>query len=205
VDKSYPNGRQGPGRIFKNKNQVTMSLRTIFKMEISKIFPPKRRPAKKRRHFKDFFKITPAGTITGASGNDPAGIATYTQVGALTGFSQLWLIFFTIPMLIEIEEMSARIGVVTKKGLSHVLKKHYGFWPAMTATIILLVCNIATIGADIAGMAAVLELLTGVSWLVFMIPITVILGYLLVKEKFHIIFQKNSTSANTTIRGRPKC
>lgn len=148
-----------------------------------KLFPH-RRSAKKRRHLKDYFKISKAGVITGAADNDPSGIVTYTQVGALTRFSQLWLMLLTIPMLIEIEEMSARVGVVTKHGLNSNIKKHFGLKVALSAGLIVLICNIATIGADIAGMAAVSGLLTGISWIYFIIPIALILGYVLVKENF---------------------
>lgn len=142
---------------------------------------------KKRRHLKDYFKITPAGTITGAADNDPSGIATYTQVGALTKFSQLWLMLLTIPMLVEVEEMSARIGVVAKKGLARVIKDNYGFRAALLVSLVLLVCNITTLGADIAGMAAALGLLTKIPWYWFIIPIALILGFLLIKENFKFV------------------
>lgn len=143
-----------------------------------------RRSHKRRRHIRDYFRIAPSGVITGAADNDPSGIVTYTQVGALTRFSQLWLMLLTIPMLIEVEEMSARIGVVTKHGLNSNLKKHFGLPLALLSALIILICNVATIGADIAGMAAVSELLTGISWFYFILPIAFILGYLLVKENF---------------------
>lgn len=142
---------------------------------------------KKRRHIRDYFRITQAGTITGAADNDPSGIATYTQIGALTRFSQLWLMIFTIPMLIEVEEMSARVGVVVKKGLAQVIKEHYGVVLALFASTILLICNVATIGADLAGMAAALELLTGISWLVFITPITLFISYFLLTKNYHYV------------------
>ncbi len=142
---------------------------------------------KKRRHVGDYFKITQAGTITGAADNDPSGIATYTQIGALTRFSQLWLMILTIPMLIEVEEMSARVGVVVKKGLAHVIKEYYGMIFAVLASIILLICNVATIGADLAGMAAALDLLTGISWYLYIIPITIFISYFLVTKNYHYV------------------
>ncbi len=142
---------------------------------------------KKRRHLRDYFKITQAGTITGAADNDPSGITTYTQIGALTRFSQLWLMILTIPMLIEVEEMSARVGVVVKKGLAQVIKEYYGTILASLASVILLACNITTIGADLAGMAAALELLTGIPWHIYLIPITLIISFFLVTKNYHYI------------------
>jgi len=125
--------------------------------------------------------------ITGAADNDPSGIVTYTQIGALTKFSQLWLMLFTIPMLIEIEEMSARVGVVTKRGLAQLMKEHYGFKLALGASLVLLVCNIATIGADIAGMAAVLGLLTHLPFMWFLLPVALLLSLLLAKENYKVV------------------
>lgn len=146
--------------------------------------PRTRRQFKWRRHIKDYFTLAKNGVITGAADNDPSGIVTYTQVGALTRFGQLWLMFLTIPMLIVVEDMSARVGAITKKGLNRVIEDHYGRSIAWFAMGLVVVCNTATLGADMAGMAAVLELFTGISFLWFLVPIGALILYMLVKESY---------------------
>ena len=146
--------------------------------------PRTRRQFKRRRHIKDYFTLAKNGVITGAADNDPSGIVTYTQVGALTRFGQLWLMFLTIPMLIVVEDMSARVGAITKKGLNRVIEDHYGRSIAWFAMGLVVVCNTATLGADMAGMAAVLELFTGISFLWFLVPIGALILYMLVRESY---------------------
>ena len=119
-------------------------------------------PHFKRRSVKDYFRILGPGVITGAADNDPSGIVTYLSVGAIAGLSQLWLMLVTIPMLIVTEEMSARVGVVTKKGLNKILFSEFGFKITFLATLVLVVCNVFTIGADVAAMAEVSGVLFGI-------------------------------------------
>lgn len=141
-------------------------------------------PYRRRRSLKDYFWKAKGGVISGAADNDPAGIATYSQVGASTGFSLLWLAVITTPMLIAVEEMSARVGVVLKKGLNTVIKEKFGFGWAIFAAVILSVCNLATLSADLAGMSAVLEMLTGISWHWFILPMAIGILYFLVKGSY---------------------
>ena len=98
------------------------------------------------------------GVITGGADNDPAGIVTYTTVGALYGYALLWVLFICTPLMIVIQEMASRLALVKKKGLSTIIKEHYGKRTATITMLLLSIVNIATIGADIAGMAAVLGL-----------------------------------------------
>ncbi|GAH07806.1 unnamed protein product, partial [marine sediment metagenome] len=93
---------------------------------------------KKRRSIKDYFSFSKSGIITGAADNDPAGIITYTQVGAFAGTSLLWLPIVTFPMLAVLEEISARIGVVTKKGLNRVIAENFGQKIAIAVALILI-------------------------------------------------------------------
>ena len=124
------------------------------------------------------------GFITGASDNDPAGITTYAVAGAQTGFSQLWLFWLMTPLLINIQAMCARISDVTKKGLATVVEDHYGRKIAIFSMVILVVCNILTIGANLAGMAAVLNLITGVNLIVFVPFIVLFLWFILLFESY---------------------
>src|SRR3989338_5717750 len=99
------------------------------------------------------------GLITGAADDDPAGIATYAIAGTKLGFSSLWTAFFTFPLMTAIQEMCARIGVITKLGLAGVLKKHYPFIILIFVALLMVSSNIFNIGADISGMSAASNLI----------------------------------------------
>mgnify|MGYP000731246740 CR=1 FL=1 len=99
------------------------------------------------------------GVITGASDDDPSGIGTYSQTGAGYGTAFLWLSPATIPLMVLIQEMCARIGLVTGRGLASNIRRHVGrFWLGLAA-VLLLSANIFNIGADLSAMAASFKLL----------------------------------------------
>ena len=98
------------------------------------------------------------GIITGASDADPSGIATYSQAGAQFGFGLLWLVLILYPMITAVQEMCARIGLVTGSGLSAVIKQKYSRKIVFPITILLLIANTVNIGADIGAMAASIRL-----------------------------------------------
>ena len=75
--------------------------------------------------FVRFWKKLGPGLITGASDDDPSGIATYSQAGAMFGLSTLWTALLSYPLMVAVQEMCARIGIVTRKGLTGVLKRYY--------------------------------------------------------------------------------
>jgi len=128
-------------------------------------------------------KATP-GIITGAADNDPAGITTYSMSGALFGFSQLWVMVLAAPMSIAVLSMCARIGNLQKQGLTKVMLQHFPKWVAIGAVIILLISNITTIGADILAVAASFELLSGIKFTYWVIPITIFIWYFLVFSSY---------------------
>lgn len=106
-----------------------------------------------------FWRLLGPGLVTGASDDDPSGIATYSQAGAGWGLSTLWTALIAFPLMAAIQQMCARIGLVTKQGLTGTLKKHY---PKPVLYLMLLFsfpAIILNIGADIAGMGAVGNLL----------------------------------------------
>ena len=106
-----------------------------------------------------FWKLLGPGLVTGASDDDPSGIATYSQAGAGWGLSTLWTALIAFPLMAAIQQMCARIGLVTNQGLTGTLKKHY---PKPVLYLMLLFsfpAIILNIGADIAGMGAVGNLL----------------------------------------------
>jgi Mn2+/Fe2+ NRAMP family transporter len=98
------------------------------------------------------------GIITGASDADPSGIATYSQAGAQFGFGMAWLVLVLYPMMIAVQEMCARVGLVTGSGLAAVIKQKYSARIVFPITILLLIANTINIGTDIGAMAASIRL-----------------------------------------------
>ena len=108
---------------------------------------------------KRFWKTIGPGLVTGASDDDPSGIATYSQAGAQFGLMTLWTTIITIPLMAAIQQMCARIGLVTSQGLTGTLKKHYSKPVLYVMLLFSTPAIIMNIGADIAGMGAVGNLL----------------------------------------------
>jgi NRAMP (natural resistance-associated macrophage protein)-like metal ion transporter len=98
------------------------------------------------------------GIITGASDADPSGIATYAQAGAQFGFGMAWLVLFLYPMMTAVQEMCARIGLVTGSGLAAVIKQKYSRKIIFPLTSLLLIANMINIGTDIGAIAASIRL-----------------------------------------------
>jgi NRAMP (natural resistance-associated macrophage protein)-like metal ion transporter len=128
-----------------------------------------------------FWKILGPGLITGASDDDPSGIATYSQAGASFGLSTLWTGLIAFPLMASIQQMCAKIGLVTSLGLTGALKKNY---PRPILYIMLLFsfpAIVMNIGADIAGMGAVGNLLfPSIDATFFSVVFTVILLILII-------------------------
>jgi len=101
------------------------------------------------------------GLITGASDDDPSGIATYSQAGAQFGFDLGWTLLFTWPLMCAIQEISARIGRVTGRGLAGNLRSHYPSGVLYAIVGLLFVANTINLGADLGAMAAALQLVIG--------------------------------------------
>lgn len=124
---------------------------------------------------KKFLKILGPGFITGASDDDPSGIATYAQTGAIFGFTQLWTALFTFPLMTSVQEMCGRIGLVTGHGLAGVIKRHYSKSMLYTAVTLLLIANTINIGANLGAMAASASLLIDLPFVFWLIIMTVII------------------------------
>jgi NRAMP (natural resistance-associated macrophage protein)-like metal ion transporter len=105
------------------------------------------------------WKLLGPGLITGASDDDPSGIATYSQAGAQFGLSTLWTALLTFPLMASIQEMCARIGMVTSQGLTGTLKANYPKSILYLMVLFSFPAIVLNIGADIAGMGAVANLL----------------------------------------------
>ncbi len=101
------------------------------------------------------------GLITGAADDDPSGIATYSQAGAQFGYSMLWTVVFTLPLMVAIQIVSARIGYVTRRGLAANIKAGFVREVLLAVVGMLLLANTLNVAADIAAMAEALRLLVG--------------------------------------------
>lgn len=109
-----------------------------------------------------FFAELGPGLITGAADDDPSGISTYSVAGAAFGFSQLWTALFSFPLMAAVQLMCARLGMVTGRGLAGVIRHRYPRWVLWGACLLLVVANTVNIAADLGGMAAAMEMMTGV-------------------------------------------
>ena len=100
------------------------------------------------------------GLITGASDDDPSGIATYSQAGAQFGYAMGWTLLLTYPLMCAIQLISAHVGRVTGHGLAGIMRRHYPNWLLCSLVGLLVVANTINLGADLGAMAAALHLLT---------------------------------------------
>jgi len=116
---------------------------------------------------KRLFQVLGPGLITGASDDDPSGIATYSQAGAQFGFNTGWTLLVSWPLMCAVQEISARIGRVTGRGLAANVQQHYPNGVVGVIVTLLLVANTINIGADLGAMAAALKLVTGGPELIF--------------------------------------
>jgi Mn2+/Fe2+ NRAMP family transporter len=106
-------------------------------------------------------EIMGLGLITGASDDDPSGIAAYSQVGAQFGYGLAWTLVFSYPLMAAIQEISARIGRVTGCGIAGNLREYHPAWLLRGIVALLLLANVINIGADLGAMGAALKLLIG--------------------------------------------
>ncbi|MDQ2935071.1 MAG: divalent metal cation transporter [Chloroflexota bacterium] len=115
--------------------------------------------AGERNPIRRFLKILGPGFISGAADDDPSGIGTYATAGASLGFATLWTALLTFPLMAAVQFVCAKIGMVTGKGLAGVLRQHYPRWLLYAAVVALFVANTINVGADLAAVAAAINLL----------------------------------------------
>src|SRR5476649_636433 len=106
---------------------------------------------------KDYWYLLGPGLTTGASDDDPSGIATYSQTGAQYGFQLLWMSAWTFPLMAVIQEMCARIGLVTGRGLAGNIRVFFPKRVLYVCTLLLFAANALNIGADIGAMAKAIQ------------------------------------------------
>ena len=125
------------------------------------------------RKFAIFFSILGPGIITACADNDAGGITTYSVAGAHFGYSLLWVLLITTFCLAVVQEMCARMGAVTGKGLSDLIRENFGLRWTFFAMTVLLVANLFTLIADFAGIAASMEIFGIHKW--FSVPVMILI------------------------------
>ena len=145
---------------------------------------------KNSNNFFRFWKVLGPGLVTGASDDDPSGIATYSQAGAAYGLTTLWTALITFPLMASMQEMCARIGLVTSRGLAGTIKSNYSKPVLYLMLLFSFPAIVMNIGADIAGMGAVGNpLLPSVKAIYFSIGFTIILLIVIVYLPYQKIAQ----------------
>jgi NRAMP (natural resistance-associated macrophage protein)-like metal ion transporter len=124
---------------------------------------------------KRFFKLLGPGLITGASDDDPSGIATYSIAGASLGFATLWTAIVTLPLMAVVQFVCAKIALVTGRGLAGVLRHHYSRKLLYPAVLCLVIANTINAGTDIGAIAAAINLIIPIPITLMIIPIGLII------------------------------
>lgn len=127
------------------------------------------------------------GVLGGMAGNDSSAVTTYAVNGATNGYSQLWLLLLATPLYQAVQYACAKIGRITQKGLTDILREHYGQKIATPASLTLVVANTTLIAADLVAIGTGIQLLTGIAWEWFVVPVAVGLWYLIVYQSFGAI------------------
>jgi NRAMP (natural resistance-associated macrophage protein)-like metal ion transporter len=124
------------------------------------------------------------GLITGASDDDPSGIATYSQAGAQLGFAIGWTMLFSYPLMAVIQEISGRIGRVTGRGIAGNISKYYPNWLLQLIVLLLFIANMINIGADLGAMGEAVGLLIGGPHLLYVVLFGVFCAALQIRMKY---------------------
>jgi NRAMP (natural resistance-associated macrophage protein)-like metal ion transporter len=124
-------------------------------------------PPPKQNRVELFFAGLGPGLITGCADDDPSGISTYSMTGAMFGYGLLWTALISFPLMLSVQLMCGRLGMVTGRGLAGVVRRRYPKWVLWSACALLIIANVVNIAADLGGMADATEMITGVNSLVW--------------------------------------
>ena len=141
----------------------------------------------KRNPLTKFLEHLGPGLITGASDDDPSGIGTYTQAGAVLGFATLWTAIVTLPLMIVVQHICAKVGMCSGRGLAGVLRKFYPRWLLYPAVIGLVVANTINAGTDIAAIGAAVNMFVPIPISLLVVPIAVAIVALQVWGSYRLI------------------
>jgi NRAMP (natural resistance-associated macrophage protein)-like metal ion transporter len=134
-----------------------------------------------------FVRTLGPGFLSGMAGNDSTAVTTYAVDGATAGYGHLWLLLLSTPLYQAVQFSCAKIGRITQKGLAEILCEHYGRPVALLASLVLIIANVALIAGNLVAIGSGLELLTGISWIWFVVPIAVFLWYMTVYRSFETL------------------
>ena len=134
-----------------------------------------------------FWKSLGPGIVTGAADDDPSGIATYSVAGAQYGTTLLWTALFTWPLMMAVQTMCARIGMVTGQGIAGALRHKFPRPVLLAAAVALFIANTINVGADLAGMADAAELLTGVDSHVWVVVLGVGIAVATIRLRYAVL------------------
>ena len=143
--------------------------------------------ASERNPVKRFFKLLGPGLITGASDDDPSGIGTYTTAGASLGLATLWTAPLTFPLMLAVQYICAKVGMVCGMGLASALRRNYSRWVLYPAVLALLIANTINAGADIGAIAASINLFVPIAITVLVIPVALIILALQIWGSYRLI------------------
>ena len=129
-------------------------------------------------------RVLGPGLITGASDDDPSGIGTYSQAGAQLGFAISWTMLFSYPLMVAIQQVSARIGRATGRGIAGNIRQHYSNGLLQSIVLLLLIANTINIGADLGAMADAVSILMGGPHLLYVAVFGVMSALLQVFTKY---------------------
>src|ERR1700674_4615250 len=149
--------------------------------------PSAKEAVRKPLSFGDVLRAIGPGVITGGADNDPAGIATYSIVGASVGYAQNWLLLLSTPMLIVVQQMAAKVANVTKTDLATLLRTTYGARVATPAVLLMVVANVITMGADLLAMGAAVQLLTGIKFVYWIVPLAGLMAFLTIFLDYKVV------------------
>lgn len=141
---------------------------------------------RQKRKLPRWMRILGPGLITGAADDDPSGIATYSQAGAAFGYAQLWTISLCLPLMIAVQEATARIGATTGKGLAKVTAENFSRRVLFGVVGLIVFANVINIGADIAAVGAALHLLIDIPQVIIATVFTVLVIVLMIFTNYHI-------------------
>ncbi len=144
-----------PRKNYKTLEKIVSEPAVLLEEAIDEIGKLEKKVISKKpfKRAEEYWSTLGPGLTTGASDDDPSGIATYSQTGATYGFQLLWLSWFTFPLMSIIQEMCARLGLVTGRGLAANIRHHYPRWILYSSAFLLLAANSFNIGADLGAMA----------------------------------------------------
>ena len=153
-----------------NRSSLALSLRSVERTASMKKDRPKR----------NLLQMLGPGFVTGASDDDPAGIGTYVQAGAQFGYGQVWTALFTFPIMATVQEMCGRIGRVTGKSLSAVMRDIYPPWFVFLIVALQVVTNTVNVGADLSAMAQSIQLMWHAPYVAILAGVTIVTAALIV-------------------------